>query len=564
MYPAEIKVPISMRFITSSINMSASNIITIIPAAGKPTNRVMVNSNLPDAMLPINGKPVIGYIIEDILARGITKAIVILNKNDEYTEKYLTQKFSRKCQLTIVYNSNHDRGIGYSVYSAKKYIKKGEKVLVYLGDTIYKGGLSFDKDFLVVSDAYESPEKWCFIEKSSKGIRFINKPWKYIGNGKVLCGIYFFSDASIFQKILTIAEKKYHIIEMANILNSYAKKRSFKLTVANKWYDCGNIENFHKAKIDFLKVRSFNSIQYDDLRGHITKSSKNIKKIKNEIAWFQNIPDDLKIFTPRLVDYKIRNNSASYTLEFYGYQSLADFFVLGSLNTKLWQIIINKLFRVIELFKAHKGTISKSHYYEMYYKKTELRIAEMKKDHWWKQLLEKDSVIINGTAYKNIDYFMPKFEKVIAHLYKMDEICILHGDLCLSNVLFDPGSRIFKFIDPRGSFGKSSLHGDIKYDLAKLRHSFSGMYDFLTSDLFELKENSPTDFTFTTHAEEYHLDIAKYFDKELIRAGYDLEQVCLIESLLFLSMLPLHVDNPTRQKAMYLTGIRLINESSLL
>ena len=64
--------------------------------------------------------------------------------------------------------------------------------------------------------------------------------------------------------------------------------------------------------------------------------------------------------------------------------------------------------------------------------------------------------------------------------------CIVHGDLCLSNILYDLRSRICKLLDPRGSFGAAGIYGDPRYDVAKLYHSIYGLYDFITNDLFHV------------------------------------------------------------------------------
>ena len=53
--------------------ISSKEIVAIIPAAGKPTNHIIPNNNQPDTMLPINGKPVIAHIIDDLLERKINR-----------------------------------------------------------------------------------------------------------------------------------------------------------------------------------------------------------------------------------------------------------------------------------------------------------------------------------------------------------------------------------------------------------------------------------------------------------------------------------------------------------
>ena len=200
----------------------------------------------------------------------------------------------------------------------------------------------------------------------------------------------------------------------------------------------------------------------------------------------------------------------------------------------------------------------------MYVKKTIDRLNVLKNDSRWQKILSADKIEINGQVYNNFNYYENKLEEYASNLYGDGIAAVIHGDLCLSNILYDHTSRIFKFIDPRGAFGERSIYGDSKYDVAKLRHSFCGFYDFIVSDLFDLKESGENSFILNLYTEDHHREISAYFDKKMTEAGYDLEKIKLIEVLLFLSMIPLHDDNFNRQKAMYLTGVRLINQLNII
>jgi len=474
------------------MNNSRNKIVAIIPAGGMPNNILTQSGNLPDAMVPINCKPVIGYIIEDLIERGIRKVFVILNSSDEYTESYLKNKFKDKLFINVIYQDFLERGVGYAVYLAVKNISRNEKVLVYLGDTIYKGKLTFNENALVTSNIYEESTKWCFVENKKEGLLFIDKPKNYLGEGKVLCGLYFFKKGALVRKVAEELVRNIKKIEMSDILTIYSENQKFKLVNAKRWYDCGNIENYYKAKIDFLKVRHFNKLIYNDLFGSITKSSNNsedFNKIDDEINWYLNLPQDLQIFAPRLIDYRKTKRNSNYSLEFYGYQSLADLFVFNSLDLRVWTSIIKKLFEIIEEFRKYKVDIPYKNYYEMYYVKTIKRIEMLEKRKYWQETFSKEYVLINGNKIKNIKYYLDAIKVSVKKLYTKKEMAFIHGDLCLGNILFDPTNKIFKFIDPRGSFGKQSVYGDLKYDLGKLRHSFHGLYDFITSDLFTIKKD---------------------------------------------------------------------------
>ena len=70
----------------------------------------------------------------------------------------------------------------------------------------------------------------------------------------------------------------------------------------------------------------------------------------------------------------------------------------------------------------------------------------------------------------------PDLERAVASLSREGPGSIMHGDFCLSNILYDLRSRICKLLDPRGSFGASGIYGDPRYDVAKLYHSVYGLY----------------------------------------------------------------------------------------
>lgn len=83
------------------------------------------------------------------------------------------------------------------------------------------------------------------------------------------------------------------------------------------------------------------------------------------------------------------------------------------------------------------------------------------------------------------------------------------------------------------------------------------MYDFIVEDLFELEEDS-NGFNYKIIYSENHLKIKElfysyFFDEERIKIKF-------IQSLLFLSMIPLHKDKPRRQKVMLGVGTRLLYE----
>lgn len=534
------------------------NILTIIPAAGVPNNNIFPSySNLPDCMIPINSKPVIGHIIDNLIKRGIKTALILLNQNDIYTEKYVSIRYTNKIDIKISYIPNHNNGLVGTIYEWTKHINtsKYSWILIYLWDTIYTWPLTFNKSFITTSKKYNNPEKRCFIEKIWSEYIFTNKPKEYSSKWSVITGLYFFKNMKYFKD--SIQKVKWG--EMLNLIWKYSDFDNFQIIESKGWYDCWHIDNYYKAKIDFLKTRGFNGISFNQNYGTITKKSKNNEKIKREINRYLNMPNELKIFTPRIVDYWY-HKQPYYEIEYYGYPSLWDMFVFSFTSKELWFSIIDNLFSKLALFKKYRTHQPYSFFYDMYYIKTIERLKTLQSDSFRKKVLSLPEIIINNKKYNNIPYFIDKLEKHIRKLYKKGDISFIHGDFCLSNILYDINNGIIKLIDPRGFFGEMWVYGDIKYDIAKLRHSLVGNYDFIVSDLFKVTFDDKKTFNLKIYNEPAHIHIGEYLDKIITKNGYNIQQIKLIEALLFLTMIPLHSDNLERQMTMFCMAIQKLSQ----
>ena len=116
---------------------------------------------------------------------------------------------------------------------------------------------------------------------------------------------------------------------------------------------------------------------------------------------------------------------------------------------------------------------------------------------------------------------------------------------------------ILKFVDPRGKYGLKKFYGDYFYDLAKLSHSVNGGYEYLIYDEFnlEFKKNEAV----LKYSNKNKDKINNLFINKINDYGYNLKTINLIEGLIYIGMCARHYDSLKRQKAMYLTGIKLLN-----
>ncbi|EJS83145.1 hypothetical protein KCU_11548, partial [Pasteurella multocida subsp. multocida str. P52VAC] len=151
-------------------------------------------------------------------------------------------------------------------------------------------------------------------------------------------------------------------------------------------------------------------------------------------------------------------------------------------------------------------------------------------------------------------------QECIDNTLKLPEVpAILHGDLCFSNMMYDSRGNSIKVIDPRGMNTKQEmvLYGNQTYDLAKLCHSFIGLYDFIIADSFELEKSDDYGIRLNFNIDSRFEEIQQLFMRKQLLPNVTNNEIIPPTILLFLSMIPLHFDKPNRQEAMLANGLRL-------
>jgi hypothetical protein len=172
---------------------------------------------------------------------------------------------------------------------------------------------------------------------------------------------------------------------------------------------------------------------------------------------------------------------------------------------------------------------------------------------------------VNGVPCLPFSELRERLALRIARIYRAEDICVMHGDFCFGNILCDIPSGIVRLIDPRGSFGVGSegIYGDRKYDLAKLYHSAVSGYDYFANDMFSLEILEENRVQYTLSWRENRDAVSRIAIETIRDLNASLDEIALINSLLFLSMVPLHRESPARQVALYAHGLQMLNQQLL-
>lgn len=371
--------------------------------------------------------------------------------------------------------------------------------------------------------------------------------------------MWFFSFSSIRGFIRALAKTEG---EFTKAVHHYNDEFQCKSIEVDNWFDLGHINTYFLSRSTITTQRAFNNLKIQN--GIVWKSGSPAQKIEAEASWFQNLPASLKHFTPQLIQAGYSNDAQPfYEIEYLPYLPLNEIFVHGKNPPIFWEKLL--------------GLISQY----MYESRKALQISETLKENIHQdslalyrdktfERLEKYASQVNLDLNKTVKYdgidlpcLYDIAKECIEETIKLPEIpAIVHGDLCFSNILYDTRSNGIKVIDPRGLNIKQELvlYGNQSYDLAKLCHSFIGLYDFIISDSFNLEYDESIGVRLIFNIDDRLKEIQKIFMKKQLLQEITNNDIIPATILLFLSMLPLHFDQPKRQEAMLLNALRLYIE----
>jgi len=322
--------------------------------------------------------------------------------------------------------------------------------------------------------------------------------------------------------------------------------------------DIGNTENFIQCITGHFDSRYFNKLEGNEYT--LVKQSTNKQKIKAEYTFYHLLPEDMKYWFVMPFSYQEDNATASYTMERLHMTDLAIKWVHGSMDEAEFTELIKRYFYFFA--SRHTKECSKAEYDaladKLYEQKVAKRIEELKGCEDYRTIEQ----LLKAHNGPDIDELQTKYltlkKKVEKRRVQKNELCIGHGDPCFANALYSKSTKTLKFIDPKGALNEEELWTDPYYDIAKLSHSVCGKYDFFNNAMYEIRIAEDL---------SYSLDIP--FDNEKYKAifrqiaednGYDYLLVRIYETSLFLSMLPLHIDNPHKVLGFILNAADILME----
>lgn len=322
--------------------------------------------------------------------------------------------------------------------------------------------------------------------------------------------------------------------------------------------DIGIIGNFIQCITGNFDSRYFNSLEGNEYT--LVKSSTNKKKIKAEYSFYHLLPDDMKIWFVMPFDYQESETEASYTMERLHMTDLAIKWVHSSMGEEEFEELMDKYFYFFRC--RHKKECTKEEYKKvadsLYVDKVNERISKLKTLPEFEPI-KKMLEAANGMTIDDLVQKYFSLKQAIESRVQYEPISVIgHGDPCFANAMYNKSTKTLKFIDPKGAMTESELWTNPYYDVAKLSHSVCGLYDFFNNAIYDIKVES--DFAYNL---EIPFDNKKYleiFKRKCEENDFDYLSVRIYEASLFLSMLPLHIDNPHKVFGFILNAKNILEE----
>lgn len=218
----------------------------IIPAAGIGSRLRPHTHTAPKALIHVAGKPILGHILDELLAFGIDEVIIVVGFLGDKIVEYVGKNYRVKTKFVTQEELN---GLGWAIYLTKSEIGH-EPVLIILGDTIFETDLTnvLNGDYdSIGTKLVDDPRRFGIAETDGRFITsLMEKPEKPISN-QALVGIYYIKSTDLFKSSLEEMVKsrittrgEYQLTDaLALMIGKGCKITTFNV---DGWFDCGKPE----------------------------------------------------------------------------------------------------------------------------------------------------------------------------------------------------------------------------------------------------------------------------------------------------------------------------------
>lgn len=246
----------------------------IIPVAGAGTQLRPLTYTQPKPLIPVAGKPIISYILDNLKKVGVEEYIFVIGYLGEKIKDYIEYEYPNLKKKFVTQEQRF--GTGHAIYSAKKEILNTDELFIYYGDTLV------DMDFNKIMDCptscfavkkVEEPGGFGIVEFDLDGQvkRVVEKP-KIPKSNMAMVGLYRIKEVkgllgALEYNIQNNVKTEGEFSLTDGLMRMIENKIPFTAIEVDNWYDCGKKETLLETNAILLDKEGYASYdlpEYDN------------------------------------------------------------------------------------------------------------------------------------------------------------------------------------------------------------------------------------------------------------------------------------------------------------
>lgn len=286
----------------------------VIPVAGAGTNLRPLTYTQPKPLIPVAGKTIISFIIEQLVEVGVKDFVFIIGYLGEKIKNFIEENYP---ELNKDFVTQEERfGLGHAIWTARDVLKDSEGIFIVLGDTIFEVDLEAMIDApnsCVGVQKVEDPREFGVVERSQEGTvsKFIEKP-KIPKSNLAMVGLYKIKEVNLLLDSISYNIENnirtYNEFQLTDGLQGMIERGAeFTTFPVSNWFDCGKKEILLETNAMLLNKESYGSSNLPHFEGTIVIHPVSIGEnceIKNSI-----IGPHVTIGNNTTIDYAIIKDS---------------------------------------------------------------------------------------------------------------------------------------------------------------------------------------------------------------------------------------------------------------
>ncbi len=234
----------------------------IIPVAGVGSRLRPHTYTVPKVLLNVAGKPIIGHIMDKIIAEGFDAATIVVGYLGDLIKEYITSNYNIKVDFV---EQEERLGLGHAIYLSRHTISK-DPILIILGDTVFDVDLAsmIKSEFSTIGVKEVSDPRRFGVADTKDGFitKLIEKPENPTSNLAIV-GLYYIKRPDVLIDCLKEMIKRdvrtkneYQLTDGLQLMI----ERGEKLTTfgIDGWFDCGKPETLLSTNRHLLHTTATN------------------------------------------------------------------------------------------------------------------------------------------------------------------------------------------------------------------------------------------------------------------------------------------------------------------